>query len=86
MKGRACSRGRKRNSYTLLVKKPEGERQLGRPRHRWIDKNKTDLAETGRVVVDWIGLAQDMDQCRALVIMWVVMVTTISWRLEIGGD
>jgi hypothetical protein len=24
----------KRNSYRLLVEKPEGKRQLGRPRHR----------------------------------------------------
>jgi len=24
-----------RNAYKILVRKPEGKRQLGRPRHRW---------------------------------------------------
>jgi hypothetical protein len=27
--------GEKRNTYRLLVGKPEGKRQLGRPRCRW---------------------------------------------------
>jgi hypothetical protein len=35
--------GDKRNAYRLLVRKPEGKRPLGRPRRRWIDKNKMDL-------------------------------------------
>jgi hypothetical protein len=26
-----------RNSYDILVGKPEGKRPLGRPRHRWED-------------------------------------------------
>jgi hypothetical protein len=29
--------GDKRNTYRLLVGKPEGKRPLGRPRHRWVD-------------------------------------------------
>jgi hypothetical protein len=41
--------------------------QLGRPRHRWIDKIKMDLLEKGLSVVDWIGLAQDRYRWRALV-------------------
>jgi hypothetical protein len=49
----------KRNMYRLLVRKPEGKRQLGRPRHRWIDNIKMDLLEIGLSVVDWIGLDQD---------------------------
>jgi hypothetical protein len=38
--------------YRLLVGKPEGKRQLGRPRHRWIDNIKMDLLEIGVSVVD----------------------------------
>jgi hypothetical protein len=29
----------KRGAYRVLVGKPEGERPLGRPRHRWEDNN-----------------------------------------------
>jgi hypothetical protein len=57
----------KRNVYRLLVGKPEGKRQLGRPRHKWIDNIKMDLLEIGVNVVDWIGLAEDRYMWRALV-------------------
>jgi hypothetical protein len=56
-----------RNAYRLLVGKPEGKRPVGRPRHRWVDNMKVDLLEIGWGGVDWIGLAQDRDKCRALV-------------------
>jgi hypothetical protein len=59
--------GEKRNVYRLLVRKPEGKRPLGRPRHRWIDNIKMDLLGIGLNVVDWIGLAQDRYRWRALV-------------------
>jgi hypothetical protein len=29
--------GEERNMYKVLVEKPEGKRQLGRPRRRWED-------------------------------------------------
>jgi hypothetical protein len=58
--------GEKRNAYALLVRKPEGKRQLGRPRRRWVDNIKMDLLEIGWGGVDWIGLAQDRDKWRAL--------------------
>jgi hypothetical protein len=46
--GRACStKGEKRNSYRILVGKPEGKRPLGRPRRRWVDNIKMDLREIG---------------------------------------
>jgi hypothetical protein len=57
----------KRNVYRLLVGKPEGKRQLGRPRRRWIDDIKMDFIEIGLSVVDWIGLAQVRYRWRALV-------------------
>jgi hypothetical protein len=49
----------KRNMYRLLVGKPEGKRQLGRPRRRWIDNIKKDLLERGLNVLNWTGLAQE---------------------------
>jgi hypothetical protein len=49
--------GEKRNAYRLLVVKPEGKRQLGRPRRRWVDNIKTDLGDVGWGDVNWIGLA-----------------------------
>jgi len=56
-----------RGVYRFLVGKPEGKRQLGRPRHRWVDNIRTDLQEVGCGYVDWIGLAQDRDRWRTLV-------------------
>jgi hypothetical protein len=49
------------------VGNPEGKRPLGRPRRRWVDNIKMDLGEIGWDGGDWINLAQDRDQRRALV-------------------
>jgi hypothetical protein len=57
----------KRNAYRILVGKPEAKRPLGRPRRRWVDSITMDLRETGWDGIDWIELAQDRDQWRALV-------------------
>jgi hypothetical protein len=51
----------------ILVGKPEGKRPLGRQRRRWVDNIKMDLGEIGWDSRDWIELAQDRDQWRALV-------------------
>jgi hypothetical protein len=51
----------------ILVGKPEGKRPLRRPNHMWMDNIKMDLREIGWDVTDWIHLAQDRDQWRALV-------------------
>jgi len=53
--------------YNSLVGKPEGMRQLGRPRRRWVDNFRMDLQEVGGGYVDWIGMAQDRDRWRTLV-------------------
>jgi hypothetical protein len=50
-----------------LAGKPEGKRPLERPRRRWVDNNKIDLREIGWDGRDWIELAQDTDQWKALV-------------------
>jgi hypothetical protein len=56
-----------RNVYTVLMGKPEGKRQLERPRHRWEDGIRIDLKKIGLRSVDWIQLAEDRDRWQALV-------------------
>jgi hypothetical protein len=68
--GKACSKnGEHRNAYRIMLGKPEGKRRLGRPRRRWEDNIKMDLREIGWSGMDWIDLAQDRDQWRAIVNM-----------------
>jgi hypothetical protein len=52
-----------------LVGKPEAKRPLERPRltSRWEDNTKIDLGEIRWGDMDWIVLAQDRDQWKALV-------------------
>jgi hypothetical protein len=50
--GHVAQMGERRNAYRILVVNPEGKRPLGRPRRMWVDN---------------IKMAQDRDQCRALV-------------------
>jgi hypothetical protein len=52
-----------------MVGKPEGNRPLGRPSRRWVDNIKMDLGEIGWDGMDWIDLADDRDQWRALMNM-----------------
>jgi hypothetical protein len=59
--------GEKRNAYRILVGKREGKGPLGRPIRRWEDNINMDLREIGWGGMDWIDLAQDRDQWRALV-------------------
>jgi hypothetical protein len=59
--------GEKRNAYRILAGMPEGKRPLGRPRRRCVDSIKMDLREIGWDGMDWIDLAQNRDQWRALV-------------------
>jgi hypothetical protein len=65
--GHVARMGEKRNTYRILVGKPEGNRPLGRPRRRWVDNIRMDLGEIGGDGVDGVDLAQDRDQWRALV-------------------
>jgi hypothetical protein len=53
--------GAMRNAYKILVGKPEGKRPFGKPRHRW-QSNRMDIREIGWEGVDWMQLAQKMDQ------------------------
>ena len=65
--GHVARMGEGRGVYRVLVGKPEGKRQLGRPKRRGVDNIRMDLQEVGCGYVDWIGLAQDRDRWRTLV-------------------
>jgi hypothetical protein len=58
--------GDRRGAYRVLVRKPEGKRAVGRPRHRWEDNMKMDLQEVGCGGLGWIELAEGRDRWRAL--------------------
>jgi hypothetical protein len=60
--GGACSAyGGEERRIRGVVRKREGKRPLGRPRHRWEDNIKMDLQEVGCGGRDWIELARDRD-------------------------
>jgi hypothetical protein len=72
--GRACStHGEKRNAYRILTGKPEGKRPPGTPKRGWEDNIKMDLREIGWGGMDWIHVAQDRDQRKALVITAMIL-------------
>jgi hypothetical protein len=74
--GRACStNGEERNTYRILVGKPDGKRPLGRPRRRLVDNIKMDVREMGWYDMDWIDLALDRDRWRAL------LTTVMNFRV-----
>jgi hypothetical protein len=54
---RACSTNGEKNSYRILMRKPERKKPLGRPRCR----------EIGWGVLDWTDLTQGRNQRRVLV-------------------
>jgi hypothetical protein len=59
--------GETRNAYNIFVVKPECKRPFGRSRHRWVDNIGVYLRKIGGEGEEWIDLAQDKYQCRAVV-------------------
>jgi hypothetical protein len=57
----------RRMACTCFVGKAERKRPLGRHDHRWEDNIRMRRREIRWEDVDWIYLAQDRDQWRALV-------------------
>jgi hypothetical protein len=56
-----------KNAYKILVGNLEGKTPLGRLRHRWKDNIRMDRRETGWDILDWMYMAQDRNQWRAVV-------------------
>jgi hypothetical protein len=67
--------GKERGVYGVLVGRPEGKRQLRRPRRRWEDNIKMDLRETGIDGANWIRFAQDR------VHLWAFVSTVMNPRI-----
>jgi len=65
--GHVARMGERRGIYRVLVGKPEGKTQLGRPRRRLENNIKMDLQELGCGGMDWIELTQDIERWLALV-------------------
>jgi hypothetical protein len=65
--GHVARIGEKRNAYRILVAKPVEKRALGRPGRKWEENIKIDLRVIEWGGMDWINLAEDKDQWRALV-------------------
>jgi hypothetical protein len=62
--GYVARMGEMTNVHKTLIGKPERKRS---PRRRWEDNIRMDLRETSGM--DWIHLAQDRNQWRAVVYM-----------------
>jgi hypothetical protein len=54
--------GKRRGAYRVFVGKPEGQRPLGRHRHRLEDNITMDLKEIVWEGMDWIDLTEDRDK------------------------
>jgi hypothetical protein len=65
--GNVASMGDKQNAHMISAGNPEGKGPLGRLRLKWEGNIKMYLRETGWGGMDWVDLAQDRDQWRALV-------------------
>jgi hypothetical protein len=48
------------------VRKPEGNKPLGRPKCKWMENITMDFREIGCGGMDWIDLAQNWEQWRDL--------------------
>jgi hypothetical protein len=65
--GHVARMGEKKNTYMISVGMSEGQRPIGRPRRMWVYNVKMELKGDRMGYLDWIDLAQDRDQWRALV-------------------
>ena len=65
--GHVARMGESRGLYRVLVGKPKGKSELGRPRSRRVDNKKMDRKEVRCGGIEWIDLAQNRDGWRALV-------------------
>jgi hypothetical protein len=73
--GHAARTGENRNTYSVLVRKPQRNKPPGISRSRWEDSIKTAFRGIGLDGMDWIDPAQDREQWGTL------MNTVISLRV-----
>jgi hypothetical protein len=66
MEHMACI-GENKNTYKILMGKPEGKRLLRRPGLKWEDNIKVDRIAVGLEVLDRINLVPDSDEWQAAV-------------------
>jgi hypothetical protein len=74
--GHVASMEAKRNAYMILMRKPEGNRPLGRPRRRWEGNIKRYLRERVWGGMDWDNLSKIWGQWNAL------MNTVLNLRIS----
>jgi len=65
--------GERRGEYRVLLRKPEGKKQLGIPRRRWENNIKMDVQEVGCGGMDFSNLTLDMNRLRAVVNAVVIL-------------
>jgi hypothetical protein len=73
--GLVARMGQGKGVHRVLMGKPEGKRQPGRPRRRWEDNIKVDLRDVGCGGVEWIELAQDRDS------WWAIVTAVMNFRV-----
>jgi hypothetical protein len=59
--------GENRNAHRILVGKSDRKASLGRPGRKWDDNIKIVFIDREWGCMDWINVAQDMDQWQSLV-------------------
>jgi len=60
--GHVAHMGEMRNAYKIVILKPEGKRQLGRPGHRFQDDIRMDIMKIVCGILNSIHLYRDRDQ------------------------
>jgi hypothetical protein len=60
--GHVAHMGEMRNAYKALIRKPEGNRPLRKPRRRWEGNIRGGLREMGWEVMEWMYLTKDRVQ------------------------
>jgi hypothetical protein len=72
--GGTCGTHGRGERVFFFVGRPEGKRQLGRPRRRWEDNIKI-VREIGIDEANWIRLAEDRVRWRAFVKVRYFLIT-----------
>jgi hypothetical protein len=66
--GHVAHVGAEGSVYGVFVGNPERKKPLSRPRRKWQDNIKINFREREQGSMDWINVAQDGEEWRALVI------------------